>query len=225
VKAQLDNDPSLVISYLTLRKVIGVIGIALPFVLALGKVILQGPGIQESISSYYYTLMRDVFVGSLCAIAVFLMAYKGYERQDDIAGNIAGIAAICVALFPTTPAINPSTLAKIIGGIHLTSATIFFVTLAYFCLKLFTKSDQAKIRRQKRRRNQVYTTCGYIIVDCIILIGLHALLPPDNILNRLDPVFWLESLAIIAFGVAWFTKGEGILKDGAPQQSRAPQQS
>jgi hypothetical protein len=29
----------------------------------------------------------------------------------------------------------------------------------------------------------------------------------------LNPVFWLESLAVEAFGVSWLTKGETILKD------------
>jgi hypothetical protein len=29
----------------------------------------------------------------------------------------------------------------------------------------------------------------------------------------LDPVFWLESIAVFAFGVSWFVKGEGILED------------
>src|SRR5712671_5197551 len=92
---------SLVISYLALRKAVGIIGIALPFVLAFGKILLDGPGIQSSVSAYYYTGMRDVFVGSLCAIAVFLMSYRGYERKDDIAGDLACVFALGVALLPT----------------------------------------------------------------------------------------------------------------------------
>ena len=67
---------SLVLSYLGLRKAVGIIGTALPFVLAFGKILLEGPGIQNSISSYYHTGMRDVFVGSLCAIAGFLMSRR-----------------------------------------------------------------------------------------------------------------------------------------------------
>jgi hypothetical protein len=33
------------------------------------------------------------------------------------------------------------------------------------------------------------------------------------VLGALKPVFWLEAGAIVAFGVAWFTKGEAILHD------------
>ena len=101
------TDISLVLSYLGLRKAIGIIGISLPFVLAIGKIIFDDPGIQPSISDYYYTIMGDVFVGSLCAMGVFLLSYRGYDKQDNIAGNLACVFAIGVALFPTTPALNP----------------------------------------------------------------------------------------------------------------------
>lgn len=40
-----------------------------------------------------YTGMRDVFVGALCAIAVFLRSYRGYDRRDHIAGNLACVFA------------------------------------------------------------------------------------------------------------------------------------
>jgi hypothetical protein len=32
-------------------------------------------------------------------------------------------------------------------------------------------------------------------------------------LTAFNPVFWLETIAILAFGVSWLTKGEAILKD------------
>src|SRR5207245_4583836 len=75
---QRGTEDTLVLSYLELRKAVGIIGFALPFALAFGKILLQGRGIQSSISGYYYTDMRNVFVGSLCAIGVFLMSCRGY---------------------------------------------------------------------------------------------------------------------------------------------------
>ena len=47
--------PSLVLSYLGLRRAIGVLALCLPFVLVIGKILLQSPGIEASISGYYYT--------------------------------------------------------------------------------------------------------------------------------------------------------------------------
>ncbi len=74
------GDKSLIISYLTLRKAIGLLGIALPFVLALGAVFCSRTEIQSSVSSYYHTSMGDVFVGILFVIGFFLLSYRGYER-------------------------------------------------------------------------------------------------------------------------------------------------
>src|ERR671933_275348 len=95
------ND-DVVISYLNLRRAIGLLGMGLPLVLVLGKLLGDGGGLLESISDYYYSSMRNVFVGTLWAIGIFLFSYRGYERKDDIAGTLACLAAIGVALFPTT---------------------------------------------------------------------------------------------------------------------------
>lgn len=205
---------NLVISYLTLRKAVGIIGLALPFVLVLGKLLVDGPGIQSSLSSYYHTGMRDIFVGSLCAIAVFMMSYRGYERKDDIAGDLACIFALGVAFFPTHIDAAPSASARTVGILHLVFAALFFLTLAYFSLALFRKTDLAKPpTRRKLQRNVVYTLCGYTILGCIGLIVLLALLPGDVAIKKLSPVLWLESVAVVAFGMSWLTKGEAILAD------------
>ena len=101
---------------------------------------------------------------------------------------------------------------------HCTSRSLhfLFLTLAYFCLKLFTKTAPDKTpTRRKLQRNTVYRVCGYTILACILLAGVVALPPIKTLLERLSPVFWLESGAIVAFGVAWLTKGETILKDEA----------
>ena len=98
-----NQELSLVFSYLELRKAIGILGMALPFAVSLGAGILFRTGVQSSISSYYHTGMRDVFVGTLFAIGFFLLSYKGYERSDDLAGDLACIFAVGVALFPTVP--------------------------------------------------------------------------------------------------------------------------
>jgi hypothetical protein len=44
----------------------------------------------------------------------------------------------------------------------------------------------------------------------LVLIAVVVLMPSDSPVKRLDPVFWLESDAIVAFGMSWFTKGEAI---------------
>ena len=208
----------LVISYLTLRKAIGIIGTALPFVLVVGKWLLDGWGIQSSISAYYYTSMRDVFVGTLCATGVFLLSYRGYARVDDLAGNLACVFVVGLALFPTSPAIGGSAAQTIIGHIHLTFASAYFLTLAYFSLVLFRKTNPAhQMTVRKKQRNVVYTVCGYTILACIGLLVVDFVLLKHSGPQTVDPVFWLESTAVLAFGISWLTKGEAILADVAAQ--------
>jgi hypothetical protein len=145
-----------VISYLTLRRALGILGISLPFVLALGKSIFFGGGLEDSISSYYHTGMRDIFVGIMYAVGLFLFSYHGYEREDDWAGDVACIGAIGLALFPTSAASDTSGLAQVIGGFHIFFTAVFFLTLTYFALFLFTRTDPNRTpTRRKRQRNVV----------------------------------------------------------------------
>jgi hypothetical protein len=205
------QDP-LVLSYLDLRKAVGVIGCALPFVLAFGNMLLQRRFFIEcSISDYYYTQMGNVFVGGLCAIGVFLFSVRGYDRRDEVAGRLACLFAVGVALFPTNPCAGGTSP---IGYLHLMFASLLFLTLAYFSLALFTETDPEKTPTpQKLQRNIVYRVCGWTILGCIVLIAVIKLTALKNLVDRLDPIFWLESIAVVSFGFSWLTKGETILKD------------
>jgi hypothetical protein len=205
----------LVMSYLMLRKAVGCLGMVLPFVLAIGGALIFSLGIQASVSDYYYTGMRDVFVGVLFAMGVFLFSYRGYSKRDDLMANVAAVCVIGTALFPTTPE-NPSATSALIGNVHIAFATTYFATLAYFSLFLFTKTDATRPTTvRKKQRNAVYRVCGYAIVAALVLIAILAFLPQPlkASLKALDVVFWLESIAVFAFGVSWFVKGEGILED------------
>ncbi|MGH9748098.1 MAG: DUF998 domain-containing protein [Candidatus Acidiferrales bacterium] len=204
----------LVLSYLALRKAVGIIGVTLPFVLSIGKALLQSSGIESSISYYYYTVMGNVFVGSLWAIGIFLLSTRGYNRIDAIAGRFACLFAIGVSLFPTTPSKDAPQKAQLIGDVHLTFAALLFLTLAFFSLVLFTKTDPTQTPTpQKLQRNFVYRLAGWTIVACIALIAVVKLTALGSAVANIEPVFWLESLAVFVFGVSWLTKGEAILKD------------
>ncbi len=49
------------------------------------------------------------------------------------------------------------------------------------------------------------------------MIGINWLFLDDR-LEDLRPVLWLESLALWAFGIAWFVKGRTLWKDSPPAQ-------
>jgi hypothetical protein len=220
-----NSNPQMLISYLLLRKLIGILGIMLPIALLLGSITAGDCNeVQNSISDYYHTNMRDVLVGVMCAVALFLFAYKGYDYKDALAGNLGCLFALGVAFFPTTigsplePCNIESTInSSIIGKIHLTSASLFFSVLIYFSLVLFTKSKRPKseFSIQKKRRNTIYKCCGYIMIACVVLIAIYFLFLEERFpnLHQLDPIFWLESIALWAFGTSWLTKGQLLFKD------------
>ncbi len=195
-------------SYLTLRKAVGWIGLLLPFVLMFGVfVIFKDNMVQKSISYYYHTGMGDVFVGSICAIALFLFFYTGYDKWDNWAGNVAGFFAVALAWFPTTE-FGPT---DVIGIIHLACATGFFITLAVFSLFLFTK-QAPNPTPQKVTRNNIYIACGLIMIVCLISIAIY-LFVFDSEGSNLCFVFCAETVALIAFGVSWLTKGGTLCAD------------
>lgn len=187
----------------------------------LGNLIIFGEnGLESSISRYYHTGMQDVFVGILFAWGLFLYSYKGYdrsesdkwyERSDNKVGHLACLFAIGAALFPTTPE-NASEVARIIGKLHFVFAALLFITLAYFALFLFTKTHpdrEPEPTRRKKQRNLLYIGCGSVIVLCIVLIAVVKLaIGEASPIIDIKPVFWLESIAVVAFGFAWLVKGE-----------------
>lgn len=57
---------------------------------------------QTSVSAYYYTPVRAIFVGVLLAIGLCLIVIKGSTAWEDATLNAAGMLAPIVALVPTT---------------------------------------------------------------------------------------------------------------------------
>lgn len=193
----------------------------------LGNIVLrQCYLIQSSISHYYYTATSHWFVGILCAVAMFLISYRGYNLIDNVVSSIAGFTAVLIAFFPTNMEtmvpeeiiMNRCVLFRLNENairnlIHYISAGIFFLSLAYNSLFLFTKSGGTK-SKEKLIRNKIYKTCGIVILTSIILIAAYGIFKDKLVgLKEFHPIFWLEWLALIAFGISWLVKGEIILKD------------
>jgi hypothetical protein len=193
-------------SYKTLRRIVGILGVALPVILLVwGFLLPDGGTIRISISDYYALRTRDALVGILFTLAWFFCVYRGYERKDNIAGNLACVFALGVALFPSTG-------APWEGRLHLIFSAALFFVLAYFSLGLFTLTDEHPTP-QKKRRNRVYEVCGWCILACIALIWVYHMFFKHTAVSAIKPVFWLEALALWAFGISWFVKGETLLKD------------
>ena len=57
---------------------------------------------QTSISAYYYTPVRAIFVGTMIAVDLALIVYKGRSGREAVCLNYAGMLAPAVARVPTT---------------------------------------------------------------------------------------------------------------------------
>jgi hypothetical protein len=196
--------------------------VLLPFALIVGNKALTGNEIESSISAYYHTPMGGVFVGVLWALAVFFLSYNykplpGFNLDNKLS-TVASIAAVGVAIFPTTSDASVATQSEqVIGRVHLSFAGLLFALLAVFAFFLFPKSSGA-MTPEKRQRNALYRTCG-VIMFAAILSMFPSQLAPDS----WHLFLWLETISVLAFGISWLVKGGlwGILADKTPAAARA----
>jgi len=206
-----------IISYRRLRVLIGATGVLLPILVWIGKIISEKNFVLEfSISDYYNNgAAGDILVGVLFVMGFFLMSYKGPELIDNKVANIGCVAALGVALFPTTFCPDKCWVYYA----HFTFALTLFSVFIAFSIWLFRKSKPGKeMTPQKKSRNKVYLICGIIIILCIVAIALCLIYLDNSVNEKYHLVYWFESLALVSFGISWITKSESFyLKDKEPR--------
>lgn len=203
----LTDTGSLIISFVTLRRTIGYLAFLLAPALVIGSLLLDHPRyIPVSMSAYYYSHMRNVLVGVICGISLFLFCYHGYKWYDSLASKSAALFALGIAFFPTSET-NDKT--DIISILHYTTSAIFFVILALMSIFLFTKS-KGTMTPKKKQRNRVYKICGIVILVSVAGIPIAGIPVIWESIKSFKPTFILETIALVAFGISWLTKGEAL---------------
>ncbi|TAE34849.1 MAG: hypothetical protein EAZ91_00070 [Cytophagales bacterium] len=231
---EVNND--LIISYLTLRNLIGLCGMLLPLILA---AITSRSGsdalVEPSLSDYYYTNTGEIFVVILSMLAVFLFTYQGYGREK-VWSFIAGLGAMGVAFFPTEAPFSARTafsihtprrgdqIPQFFGLIewHFVFAALFFIAAAIVAIVYFPRlkpgesetRDDGKLS-QKGIRNRVYRISGWVMLACVVGIALYfGIRSSEQPFKGFPVIFVLETIAVEAFGIAWITKGQTLWPDG-----------
>lgn len=192
-----EKNNELVTSYLRVRSAVGALAFILPVMLWVSAQLFETVDFVPSISEFFYTPMREALVGTIGAIAVFLISYKGYSVDPEKAKSswaerwltdrsvsyAAAIGALGVAVFPTRTCIvillEPEPLAfavfgeRLSGTLHVVSAGLFFLSLAVFCLSNFRRGG-AKARQMflGMSQDRFYFICGLILIACIVALGL-----------------------------------------------------
>ncbi|EMI18293.1 putative membrane protein [Rhodopirellula maiorica SM1] len=224
-----DKTNALVLSYMGIRRAIGVSGFLLPIVLGPVGWLFFGIDFQDNISSYYHTGLRDVFVGTMCSIGVFLFCYRGYDRIESWTANLGCVSALGVALFPLDPNSDPLYQRSLVGYLHSISGGVFFLTLATYSLFHFpsSKSTNREMEPHESERNFVYRSSGLVILLSMAAMGAYLfLISPEwkRTLNEYNFLFWMEWIAVWAFASAWLTKGRTIIADIAVDLMAIPHQ-
>jgi hypothetical protein len=220
IRAVVGGNPhthSVVMSYLGIRRSLGCLALALPLLLGPFGYFFMGIEIQENMSRYYHTPLRDVFVGCMSAMAIFLYCYHGYDRMENWTGNLACLSALGVALCPLDPDSDPLHQATLSGYVHTLSGGIFFSTLALYSLYHFPRGHFGlRLKTRDEQRDGVYLASGITIVGCMFLMGIHLFLLTGwlkELLNEWSFLFWMEWIAVWAFAAAWLVKGQALLAD------------
>lgn len=186
-------------SYLYLSIGMGIVAGALPILL----VIFGGYDEHFSISHYYHSTdnARNILVGSLWATGTFLFLFQGLSDRENWILNIAGVAAVSVAM-------NPVAEKQCSGsdfGVHQASAIVFFACLAIVAV-VFSRGRIGNILALSKKRffTTAYTATG------VAMIGMPVAIAAIQVLSRATCeshwIFWIESFGIWSFAAYWFVK-------------------
>lgn len=202
-----------IFAYRRLRRAIGYLGIFLPVILVVLSLFkFFDTEVQPSISHYYFTNLREIFTGTLCTVAFFLICYKGHGnksiwKNDNLLTNIAGFMALGVALIPTSPIYETDKIYILfpfdLEWLHYGFAAVLFLIFALLAINVFTLGQDCDddIPVSIIDENNIYKFCGYSILVFIALIP---------ILRFSYSTLIFEALSLFMFGTAWLIKGRAL---------------
>lgn len=177
---------------------IGLIALTVPIVLPLAG----GYAGHYSISSFYHVpATRDLFVGMLWALGLFLVHFQGLSRAENLLLTLAGVLLIGVAMVPTGT--GPCSETRAFSW-HEGLAFGFFACLFVVALG-FSKHRLTYILWPplRARFERAYNLAGVLMI---------ALPSAAWAISRWQgrqcghAVYWTESAAILAFAFYWIVK-------------------
>jgi hypothetical protein len=202
---------SMVGTFLLLRTAIGWIGTLLPIVVIVGDAAFSSGPLPNSLSDYYYTPMRNILVGALCVLGVFLLLYDVSVRVDRWITNAAGIGVLGVAFLPGSPPVpHLTTSQEVIGNLHVFFASIAFLGLAATMWRFsYAVSDGPQAPPPSPRSAVFYRVSACVMLGFVLLSGV-AILLPLSIQNSTLAIYDTEAVAIFTFGICWLVKGRAL---------------
>lgn len=200
-------------SYLLMRLIIGVVGVLLPVSLLVGDwwFVDGKPTTRGSLSAYYHSGMRDVFVAALAVIGLFLLTYMAFHYNwDNVLSMVAGLSALGVAMFPTgggeilTP-LQRELGESLVATVHYACAAVFILSLAAISWRFGTREHARPDRThgQQQRWWLYHRVCAATIVAAVVYIVVTQ---ATGVWDS-SSILIGETVAALAFGLSWFVKG------------------
>lgn len=207
---QLDRSPY-VTAWLGHRLAIGLMGIAMPLILIVGEHVLFSRDVVDfpraSLSAYYYSGLRDVFVGTLVATGVFLITFHLTRADtDNVITVVSGVAALAVAFDPTGPErgeVAPP-WARLVG-VH-TTQVIHSVSACVFIAGLALMSARFALHTGRRALSWLHIACSVLMVAAAAAALIAGAAGVQHV-GRFSGLLLVELVCTYAFGVSWLLRG------------------
>lgn len=176
---------------------IGFVALLVPVTLPL----VGGYDGHYSISYFYHVEeTRDLFVGLLWAVGVFLILYQGLSRWENLTLSAGGLFLILVAMVPTGTDQCDDTMFSW----HAAFAVLFFACL--FIVAIFfakRRLDFILWPPLRARFERAYNLAGCLMISLPLLAYAVHLLEGGDCGHV---IYWIEFAAIVSFSSYWFVK-------------------
>lgn len=222
-------ESTIVFDKLWFRRSIGILGFILPIAVVLGGCFL-GVEVQPSLSHYYHTEANGIFVFVFAALGLFVYAYRGYNSLERSAGFVVLVTSFMIGMFsPLSEEVSKElswngdgAIPEMIvdGHIHFVGTVLFFLIFWFFTWsfseprgdrmkRYFDCTGLSELPDNKKKRNLVYKCCFWIMAVLGAIAVVAAVIEGDVwyvVLICEWGIMW-------TFSLAWFTKGQLILRD------------
>ncbi|WP_139978321.1 hypothetical protein [Nocardioides litoris] len=199
-------------SYLAMRVVIGVVGLLVPVAVVVLDVAVEGRiAVRGSVSAYFFSPSREVFVGCLSAVAFLLVTYMWAHRRtvDFAASLLAGLGVLVVVHAPTrrsSPADEPTWLQSAIGEdptwvLHVAGAATFVGCSVVLSVVYAMRELRFGLTAVDPDPHAVRRARLYLALAGITLVGVATLLVST---------FAGELVAFWAFAVSWLVASRAL---------------
>lgn len=177
----------------------GMVALLFMLVFSVGyQAVLARGCLLGSISAYYFTPARAIFIGALSGLGVLLIVHKARSQEEDVLLDFSGVMAMVVAIVPTVPdqgCSGSSSLpsADIANAVRNNIWTLIVVLVAAIIARRVLRRD-----RPRTPRSVGATVAGVICI--VILVG--------------ELVFFLvrrDSFIALSHGIAAVTMVAGVI--------------